>query len=335
MNDSRRVVYRSAPKERDPAYAPVYEPEYGQPTVIRSADIVSSEANVPGSSRRVVLVRRPNGVQNSTQVLSPERYQQVIHTRPRSRSPSPIQTYYTQSAPKVQRYQDVDDDVGCCGCCEESSSSRNYSYSSSDSYGNASVWNRILTYMKRHTCLIITIALIVLFIAVFCVIVCGVYLGLYPSSNAGLKIAGIVIGTLLAVGTVIFLLFMLCCLGQQDGFFSYFGKRPRIGGQAYALMPPPNSAQYAQPTGQVYAVSGQRPANIVYPTTVTNSYEAKPNKNNIVVELPEHLVSGRQTTPRTRERNLNKVVQNISHVVDDAKKRNHGEAPGTVLVKVT
>lgn len=136
---------------------------------------------------------------------------------------------------------------------------------------------------------------------------------------------------------------MLCCLGQQDGFFSYFGKRPRIGGQAYALMPPPNSAQLTQPTGQVYSVSGQRPANIVYPTTVTNSYpttvtssyEPKPNKNNIVVELPEHLVSGRQASPRTRERNLNKVVQNISHVVDDAKKRNNGEAPGTVLVKVT
>ena len=163
----------------------------------------------------------------------------------------------------------------------------------------------------------------------------SLFVHLDPSSNSGLKIAGIVIGALLAVGTIIFLLFMLCCLGQQEGFFSYFGKRPRIGGQAYALMPPPNSAQYSQPTGQVYAVSGQRPANIVYPTTVSSSYEAKPNKNNIVVELPEHLVGGRQTTPRTRERNLNKVVQNISHVVDDAKKRNHGEAPGTVLVKVT
>lgn len=85
-----------------------------------------------------------------------------------------------------------------------------------------------------------------------------------PSSNSGLKIAGIVIGALLAIGAVIFLFFALCCLGQNDGFFSYFGNRQRTGGgQAYALMPPPSSGQYTQPTGQVYA-AGTR--NAVYPS---------------------------------------------------------------------
>ncbi|UJR32124.1 hypothetical protein I4U23_019592 [Adineta vaga] len=334
MSDTRRVVYRSAPKDRDPVYVPVYEPGYSQPTIIRSADAVTPRTNVPASSRVVVVrnqknpqveqapiyvddysrpvrvdndsnkqvyvVRRPAGVQNTAHVLSPDRAPpvyidnpqtyapQVIRTRPRSRSPSPGHAYYSQSAPRVEQYHNSNDDYGCFPCCPDSSSdSRDRGYNSSGTSVKTSLSHRILNFFYKHTCLIIIIALIVLIIAIICVIICGVFLGLYPSSNYGLKIAGIVLGSILAVGTIIFLFFMLCCLGQEEGFFSYFGKRPRIGGQAYALMPPPSTLSYPQPTSQVYAVPGQRPANVVYRSAIPNGYETRSNKNNVVVRVDQ------------------------------------------------
>jgi hypothetical protein len=68
--------------------------------------------------------------------------------------------------------------------------------------------------------------------------------------------------------------------------------------------------------------------------TSINGYENKSNKNNIIIEMPERLLTGRQMSPRSRERSFNKVVKNIGHVVEDAKKRYNGDVPNKVIVKV-
>jgi hypothetical protein len=68
--------------------------------------------------------------------------------------------------------------------------------------------------------------------------------------------------------------------------------------------------------------------------STTNSYDNKSNKNNITIEMPESFLTGRQNSSRSREPSLTKVVKNISHVVEDAKKRYNGDIPNKVIVKV-
>ena len=73
----------------------------------------------------------------------------------------------------------------------------------------------------------------------------------------------------------------------------------------------------------------------VYRTnTPINGYENKLDKKNITIEMPERLVTERTMSPRSRERNLNKIVHNVGHVVEDAKKRYNGDVPTKVIVKV-
>lgn len=152
------------------------------------------------------------------------------------------------------------------------------------------------------------------------------------STNTGLKIAGIVIGAILALGILAFLFFLLCCLGKRDGFFSYFGKRSRIGGQGYALVSRTHHNVYDYPPAT-------RTSNVVYSQPAimppeSAAYETKPNKQNIVIEMPDHLASGRKMSAKSRERSLNKVAQNINQIVEDARNRNNGDVPSTVIVKV-
>jgi inner membrane protein involved in colicin E2 resistance len=68
--------------------------------------------------------------------------------------------------------------------------------------------------------------------------------------------------------------------------------------------------------------------------TATNGFATKSNKKNITIEMPEHLVADRTMSPRTRERSLNKIVQNVGHVVEDARKRYNGDVPNKVIVTV-
>jgi hypothetical protein len=68
--------------------------------------------------------------------------------------------------------------------------------------------------------------------------------------------------------------------------------------------------------------------------TTTSIRETKANKNNITIEMPERLVTGRKLSARSRERSLNNVVRNLGHIVQDAKKRYPGDAPNKVIVKV-
>ena len=70
--------------------------------------------------------------------------------------------------------------------------------------------------------------------------------------------------------------------------------------------------------------------NDINNSTVTPTTSAK----NITIEMPERLLTGRQMSPRTRERNINKVVKNIGHIVEDVKKRYHGDISNKVIVKI-
>lgn len=55
---------------------------------------------------------------------------------------------------------------------------------------------------------------------------------------------------------------------------------------------------------------------------------------NVTIEMPERLLTGRQMSPKTHERKINKVVNNIGQVVDETKKRYNGDMPTKVIVKI-
>ena len=63
-------------------------------------------------------------------------------------------------------------------------------------------------------------------------------------------------------------------------------------------------------------------------------HEPRAVKPNITIEVPERLLTGRKLSPRSRERSLNKVVKNLGHIVEDAKKHCNGDMPSKVIVKV-
>ncbi|CAF1454148.1 unnamed protein product, partial [Didymodactylos carnosus] len=55
---------------------------------------------------------------------------------------------------------------------------------------------------------------------------------------------------------------------------------------------------------------------------------------NFVIEMPEKFLAGRNISPRSRERSIQKVVTDIGHIVEDAKKRYNGNVPNKVIVQV-
>lgn len=76
------------------------------------------------------------------------------------------------------------------------------------------------------------------------------------------------------------------------------------------------------------------PVSTVPLTRSTVHHESRPVKPNITIEVPERLLTGRKLSPRSRERSLNKVVKNLGHIVEDAKKHCNGDMPSKVIVKV-
>jgi hypothetical protein len=183
------------------------------------------------------------------------------------------------------------------------------------------------------------------------------------STNLIPKIVGIAVGGVLAIAAFCFLYILLGCIGARDGYFTYNDNGPHTGGRAFALIPPshPNAHLYipheymkvvenSHSTPSASASNGgynqsslmQSVSNTPYTqqqtiyrsNTLTNPYENKSIKNNITIEMPERLLTGRKMSPNTRERSLNKVVKNIGYIVEDAKKRYNGDLPDKVIVKV-
>ena len=66
----------------------------------------------------------------------------------------------------------------------------------------------------------------------------------------------------------------------------------------------------------------------------TSGMERGSTNNNIVIEMPERLLSGGRESPHSRKRKLNSVMKNLNYVVEDAKKHCKGEPPNKVIVKV-
>jgi hypothetical protein len=68
--------------------------------------------------------------------------------------------------------------------------------------------------------------------------------------------------------------------------------------------------------------------------TVVNEINGIPNAKSFTIEMPERLLTGRKFSPKTHERQLNKVVNNIGYIVENTKKRYNDELPTKVIVKV-
>jgi hypothetical protein len=194
------------------------------------------------------------------------------------------------------------------------------------------------------------------------------FLRFSDTSQQTAEIVGIAVGGVLAIAAICFLCILLACIGSSGGYFSYNDKDTHSGGRAFALIPPshPNARLYI-PRVYMQMVENNYPPtqppstaihNLVHSqsstlipasnmpynqqqtmyrsntTTTTNEFENKPNKNNITIEMPERLLTGRKMSPRSRERSLNKMVRNIGQVVEDTKKRYNDDAPTKVIVKV-
>ncbi len=139
---------------------------------------------------------------------------------------------------------------------------------------------------------------------------------------------GIAIGGALVIFALCFLYCTLGCIGSHEDYFSYTGSHPRIGGRTFALISP------AHPNAHLYLPS-EKKYHIPKKSISIKHRQKLSHSNNITIEMPERLLTGKKMSAKTHEHRLNKVVHNIRHVVKDAKKRYPGDdVPTKVIVKV-
>jgi predicted DNA-binding helix-hairpin-helix protein len=67
---------------------------------------------------------------------------------------------------------------------------------------------------------------------------------------------------------------------------------------------------------------------------IINKQKTVTSELNVTIEMPERLLTGRKMSPKSHERKLNKMVNIIGQVVEDAKKRYHDHVPTKIIVKV-
>ena len=114
------------------------------------------------------------------------------------------------------------------------------------------------------------------------------------------KIVGIVIGSILTLATLCFLLCVLLCICcNNDDSYTDDLRSSRS------------------------SMIDRRNGNI-----------SSKNSKNIIIEMPEHLLIGRNLSAKSHKRKLNKVVTTIEHVVEDAKKHHNNQLPTKVIIKV-
>ena len=179
---------------------------------------------------------------------------------------------------------------------------------------------------------------------------------------------GIAVGGTIAIAALCFLCILLACIGARDGYFKYNRKAVRSGGRAFAFIPPTHSnAHQYLPYEKKTVSENHHTSSTSYhtlrqltslsspPTTTTtttttvphsqqyvtqrsatssNIYDTRSSKHSVIIELPDQLLDTGQVSQRTRERSLTKIVRNIGHIVDDTKRRNHGDLPDRLVVKV-
>ncbi len=169
------------------------------------------------------------------------------------------------------------------------------------------------------------------------------------SNNLVSTVVGIAVGGFLAITALCFLCILLTSIGSRDDYFTYNGDGPRIGGRAFAMIPPthPNAHFYiprdyikmienGYPVARISTAKGSRrkSSSILHRSaTLSNGHDMK-SKKNIMIEMPEGLLTGGSKSAKERELNLNKMVKNIGQIVEDTRKRYHGDLPDKVIVKV-
>ena len=125
---------------------------------------------------------------------------------------------------------------------------------------------------------------------------------------------------------MIFLFVVLTCVGSCEGYFAFRGDGPRRSGKKTSTGRSSNQKNYRElkepsPTSRLSS-----PVDEIVPTI--------PDGKNITIEMPARLITGRSTSPKSQQKTLNKVVNNIGHVVQDANKRYPGDLPNKVIVQV-
>lgn len=138
----------------------------------------------------------------------------------------------------------------------------------------------------------------------------------------------------------------MTCVGSCEGYFSFHSEGPRRGGKSLAWISPGVAGQQPISAREYRELIDQRQRSLspistsqIQPinrqkTSVSSDLTVVPPGKNITIELPERLLTGRKMSPTTQQRSLNKVVQNLGHVVQDATKRYNGDAPTKVIVQV-
>jgi hypothetical protein len=144
-------------------------------------------------------------------------------------------------------------------------------------------------------------------------------------------VIGIAIGGVLTIAAPCFLYCILGCIGSREGYFTYTGDDSRVGGRAFALISPghPNAHHYLP---SVNYKNNKKSISIKQrQRTVFHQIN---NPKTVTIEMPERLLTRREMSPKTHERRLSKVVNNIRHVVEDVKKRFPDDVPTKVIVNV-
>ncbi|CAF3545901.1 unnamed protein product [Rotaria socialis] len=214
---------------------------------------------------------------------------------------------------------------------------------------NSHKGSRCLDCLSRRMCLLITICLILAVIGLAGAGVSAYFLATDFQTDSIPKIIGAAAGGVLAIASMCFLYCVLACIGSRDGYFSYHGDGPQPGGRAFAVIASTHQ------NAHFYTPANYRELHKTNPTTSSNSFTARSvtqlrstnrqntivsetnsaaTGKNITIEMPERLLTARKDSPKTRERKMNNVVSNIGRVVEDAKKRYHGDVPTKVIVTV-
>lgn len=162
-------------------------------------------------------------------------------------------------------------------------------------------------------------------------------------------------GAVIALAALCFLCCVIGCIGYRDGYFSYGEDRPQSaddnggGNKPFAAIPPthPNTRTYTRREhSEPNKTNNMTTSNVVSTIPVTHQsirVLQKPvvdetngtkSSKNIIIHMPERLLTGRQVSPKSHERKINNVVNNIGRIVEDAKKRYNGDIPDKVIVKV-
>ncbi|CAF2912524.1 unnamed protein product [Rotaria sp. Silwood2] len=214
---------------------------------------------------------------------------------------------------------------------------------------NGSRWNTCLDCLSRRKCLVIIICVILAVIGLAGVGVSAYFLANNSQTNLIPKIVGIVVGGILAIIALTFLYCVLACIDSRDGYFSYNDDAPHGNGRAFALIPSshPNGHLYdsrdnkeLHKNNRTSSLNSVSTRSTIHQKTINrqksikNDINSTTNAKNIIIQMPERLLTARKESPKSRERKLNNVVNNIGRIVQDAKKRYNGDVPNKIIVKV-